>query len=131
MHTVVLLHRCYPSTPHGVGPWLPAHYPTQEVTMSCTTSTPTARDYQLAQERVLKTLWLEADAMDVGFAAHVSYLAESLTLVHHFDLSVGHVPTQRFTDDWLDYIVDQRDELARFCDVCGFTWPPDERCPFH
>ena len=25
----------------------------------------------------------------------------------------------------------QRDELARFCDVCGFTWPPDERCPFH
>ena len=24
MHDVVLLHRCYPSTPHGVGPWLPA-----------------------------------------------------------------------------------------------------------
>ena len=24
MHKVVLLYRCYPSTPHGVGPWLPA-----------------------------------------------------------------------------------------------------------
>jgi hypothetical protein len=24
MHDVVLLYRCYPSTPHGVGPWLPA-----------------------------------------------------------------------------------------------------------
>ena len=24
MHDVVLLYRCYPSTPQGVGPWLPA-----------------------------------------------------------------------------------------------------------
>lgn len=53
MHDVVLLHRCYPSTPHGVGPWLPA-------------------------------------------------------------------PSSA-----------QPDELAGFCDVCGFTWPPDEPCPFH
>lgn len=37
MHDVVLLHRCYPSTPHGVGPWLPApvgSHPTLEVTVS-------------------------------------------------------------------------------------------------
>lgn len=37
MHDVVLLHRCYPSTPHGVGPWLPAPvgtHPTLETTMS-------------------------------------------------------------------------------------------------
>jgi hypothetical protein len=59
-----------------------------------------------AEAKMLNIVWLEAEAMDVGFAAHVSYLAESLTLVFDFDLSIGHVPTQRFTDDWLDYIVD-------------------------
>ena len=89
----------------------------------------THREFAVAQ--MLNSVWLDADAMDVGFAALASCLAESLAIVHDFDLSIGHVPTQRFTDDWLDYIVDQRDELARFCDVCGFTWPPDERCPFH
>lgn len=61
---------------------------------------------ELAEARMLNSVWLEAEAMDVGFAAHVSYLAESLTLIHDFDLSIRHVPTQRFTDDWLDYIVD-------------------------
>lgn len=62
---------------------------------------------ELAEARMLNSVWLEAEAMDVGFAAHVSYLAESLTLVHDFDLSIYHVPTQRFVDDWLDYIVDR------------------------
>ena len=62
---------------------------------------------EFAEAQMLNSLWLEADAMDVGFAAHVSYLAESLTLVHDFDLSIGHVPTQRFTDHWLGYIVDR------------------------
>ncbi|HRI06434.1 MAG TPA: hypothetical protein PKW35_01390 [Nannocystaceae bacterium] len=56
---------------------------------------------------MLNTVWLEADALDVGFAAHVSYLAESLTLVYDFGLFTDHVPTQRFTDDWLDYLVDR------------------------
>ena len=35
--------------------------------MSCITSTPTARDYQLAHERVLETLWLDADNDNVQF----------------------------------------------------------------
>ena len=56
---------------------------------------------ELAEAKMLNSVWLEADAMDVGFAAHVSYLAESLTLIFELDLSIGHVPTQRFTDDWL------------------------------
>ncbi len=60
---------------------------------------------EFAKAQMLNSVWLDADAMDVGFAAHVSFLAESLTIVHDFDLSIGHVPTQRFTDDWLDYIV--------------------------
>ena len=68
---------------------------------------PSLDDYRLAHDRLLESLWLDADAMDVGFAAYVSCLAESLTIVHDFDLSIGHVPTQRFTDDWLDYIVDR------------------------
>ena len=62
---------------------------------------------QLAEAKMLNSVWLEADAYDVGFAAHASYLAESLTIIHDFDLSIGHVPTQRYTDDWLDYIVDR------------------------
>ncbi len=57
---------------------------------------------EFAEAQMLNSVWREADAMDVGFAAYVSYLAESLTIVHDFDLSIGHVPTQRFTDDWLD-----------------------------
>ena len=65
---------------------------------------------QLAVAQMLNSVWLEADAMDVGFAALASCLAESLTIVHDFDLSIGCVPTQRFTDDWLDYVVDR---LAR------------------
>ena len=65
---------------------------------------------EFAKAQMLNSVWLEAEAYDVGFAAHVSYLAESLTMIHDFDLSIGCVPTQRFTDDWLDYIVDR---LAR------------------
>ena len=103
------------------------------------THSPTRTHREFAKAQMLNSVWLEADAYDVGFAAHVSYLAESLTMIHDFDLSIGHVPTQRFTDDWLDYIEDRLAhgnpylvrELAQFCDVCGFTWPPDERCPFH
>lgn len=63
--------------------------------------------HEFAETQMLNSVWREADAMDVGFAAHASYLAESLTIVHDFNLSIGHVPTQRFTDDWLDYIVDR------------------------
>lgn len=70
------------------------------------THSPPLTHRELAQAKMLNSVWLEADAMDVGFAAHVSYLAESLTLVHDYDLSIDHVPTQRFTDDWLDYLVD-------------------------
>ena len=60
-----------------------------------------------AEAYMLNSVWLEADAMDVGFAAHVSYLAESLTIVHDINLRIGHAPTQRYADDWLDYIVDR------------------------
>ncbi len=61
---------------------------------------------EFAEAKMLNSVWLEAEAMDVGFTAHVTYLAESLTLVFDFDVTIGHVPTQRYADDWLDYIVD-------------------------
>lgn len=102
MHTVVLLHRCYPSTPHGVGPWLPAPYPTQEVTMSCTTSTPTARDYQLAHERVLETLWLNADDLDLPFSAYVAQVAEPMWLISYTNLVHLPVPTEHGFARWIE-----------------------------
>lgn len=73
--------------------------------------------------------WLECDGRFVtwlGSAAEADFwmFAPQSSVTCHY---LPHDPSVVYDETGHD----QRDELARFCDVCGFTWPPDERCPFH
>ncbi len=125
MHDVVLLYRCYPSTPHGVGPWLPAPSSAPQPELPhwfASLGAPAPDDGPFVA-------WLECNGHFVTWVSsdaepHFWTFDRPATVTVHYLPDPTVVLARRAAEA-------QRDELARFCDVCGFTWPPDERCPFH